>query len=98
MAEKYVLDSHHLAIPCDNLIKWAEWFENADRVVKCEEIEGVTVSTVFLGINHRFGEGDPLLFETMIFGGEHDGTQMRCSTWVEALVQHKDAVALVTDE
>lgn len=32
---------------------------------------GWMVSTVWLGLNHRFGEGPPLIFETMVFA-EHD--------------------------
>jgi hypothetical protein len=56
----------------------------------------IWVSTVFLGIDHRFGgEGPPLLFETMIFGGPHDQSQYRCSTWQEAEHMHADACALV---
>ena len=45
----------------------------------------VEVSTVFLGIDHQFGYGKPLLFETMIFGGKNDGYQTRYSTWEEAV-------------
>lgn len=39
-----------------------------DRVVKQEVVLfGRVVSTVFLGIDHSFGFGPPLLFETMVF-------------------------------
>jgi hypothetical protein len=30
-------------------------------------VENYAISTVFLNIDHNFGEGEPLLFETMIF-------------------------------
>jgi len=35
---------------------------------------GKVVSTVWLGLNMRFGPGAPLIFETMVFNGtsEHD--------------------------
>lgn len=48
------------------------------------------VSTVFLGIDHRFGrEGKPLLYETMVFGLPWDEeVQWRCSTYEEAMAQH----------
>ena len=40
-------------------------------------------------------ECDPILFETMIFGGEHHEYQERYTTWDEAIKGHKEAVALV---
>lgn len=59
-------------------------------------IGGTSISTEFLGLNHRFiGSGPPLLFETMIFGGRLDNFQDRCSTWDEAEAMHAEAVALV---
>lgn len=51
--------------------------------------ESARVSTVFLGIDHNVFGGPPLLFETMIFGGVHDETQLRCSKWDEAEEMHK---------
>lgn len=36
-------------------------------------------------------DGPPILFETMIFGGEHDQYQERCSTWEQARKAHPDA-------
>jgi len=49
----------------------------------------VRVSTVFLGIDHGFGEGPPVLFETMVFGGEFDQEQERYCTWDQAEKGHK---------
>lgn len=51
----------------------------------------------FLGIDHNWGVGPPLLFETMVFGGWLDGEQERCSTWDEAEAQHKTMVLRVKD-
>lgn len=52
--------------------------------------EEVSVSTVFLGINHRFiPDQSPLLFETMVFGGTMDNAQWRYSTWEEAEAGHE---------
>lgn len=48
-----------------------------------------TVSTVWMGINHRFGPGDPLIFETMIFGGEYDSACQRYCTEAEAADGHR---------
>jgi hypothetical protein len=82
-----------------NLLTWAKWFEGGDdkRRVAFTEIGGVKVSTVFLGIDHSFGGGAPVLFETMIFGGEHDKYQERYCTLEEAMIGHEKAVSLVKD-
>jgi len=77
-----------------DLMTWATWFEKAHRHVAQSEQNGVKVSTVFLGLDHQWGDGPPLIFETMIFGGEHDEWQERCSTWDEAEAMHKKACAL----
>jgi len=53
-------------------------------------IENISISTVFLGIDHNFcEEGPPILFETMVFGGKFDGTQQRYPTWDEAVQGHE---------
>lgn len=57
-------------------------------------IRGVRISTVFLGVDHGFN-GDPVLFETMIFGGEYDEHQTRYKTWDEAASGHIKHVELV---
>lgn len=97
MSDKYILDGKK-AVPEPNLMKWAQWFESADRVVKQEMIGDVKVSTVFLGLDHSFGEGGPMLFETMIFGGKHDEDQDRCSTWEQAEEMHQKAINKVKGE
>ena len=103
---KYILKGKK-AVKETDLLKWAKWFETNNRIVrKTEIIKGIKVgkkalgvpiriSTVFLGMNHSFGSGKPLLFETMIFGGEYDNYQERYSTWEDAEKGHKIAVELV---
>ena len=73
--------------------EWAERFK--DNRVALEERGDVSVSTVWLGLDHQYGDGPPLIFETMIFGGEHDQDQWRYSTREGALAGHAAAVALV---
>lgn len=79
------------------LLEWGKWFQEDKRRVGYDEVGKVTVSTVFLGVDHRFTDGPPLLFETMIFGGAHDQYQTRCSTWAQAEAMHAAALALVRD-
>ena len=93
-----------------DLLKWAKWMETANRIVRQTRIiKGlklgkkalgipVMVSTVFLGLDHSFGFGKPLLFETMIFEGKHSGYQERYTTWEEAERGHKRALKLVHEK
>lgn len=96
MSGKYILDGH-TAVPCDDLMAWGRWFETAKRHVAQTEISALRISTVFLGVDHGWGdEGAPILFETMIFGAPDDAFdgeyQTRCSTWEEAEEMHAVAV------
>lgn len=90
----YILDGH-VPVPCDDFLKWAEWLGTADRHVAKDLVARAVISTVFLGLDHNFSGGPPLLFETMIFGGKHDGYQDRYSTWDEAVAGHNRAVEMV---
>lgn len=76
----------------DNLIEWAVMFQSQNRTVQVTKVRDIIVSTIFLGIDYSFGEGEPILFETMIFGGEHDQSQWRYSTWDEAKKGHFEAI------
>lgn len=59
----------------------------------------VMVSTVFLIIDHNWlGGGDPVLFETMVFGGKFDQEIERYCTWEEAETGHKKWVSTVKRE
>lgn len=54
--------------------------------------DGPWVSTVWLGHNHRYGDGPPLIFESMVFGlGEE--LMDRYATEAEALAGHERVVA-----
>lgn len=90
----YILNGKE-PVEVDNVIEWAERFDTKNRVVKQTTIGEVKISTVFLGLDHSFGEGAPLLFETMIFGGKEDGYQERYSRWDEAEKGHDAACEIV---
>src|SRR5262245_15434810 len=77
-----------------DVIEWGSWFQTADRKVAKTQIDDVTVSTVFLGLDHGYG-GRVLLFETMVFGGEHDRMCERSATWEEAERVHKHVCNIV---
>lgn len=80
-----------------DLMTWARWFENIDnrRIDYTDINDTIYVSTVFLGLDHNFGNsGVPVLFETMIFGGAHNNELWRCAFYNQALKQHAIAVKL----
>jgi hypothetical protein len=93
----------HFAVPCaaDEYIQWMMWGDRRGvdvRRVAETRVGTLWVSTVFLGLDHNFGDaGDPVLFETKIFSedaGGDDYYQTRCSTWAEAEEDHRVAVAI----
>ena len=96
MSDRYYILAGHTVVPCPWLLRWAQWFETADRQVR-ETIQGdVRISTVFLGLDHSFdGKGPPIVFETMVFQGEHGGEMERYCTWEEAEAGHARWVAKV---
>ena len=53
--------------------------------------DGSLVSTVWLGLDHGFGEGAPVIFETMDIPGQ--SIQQRYTTEEEARAGHVRAVA-----
>ena len=90
----YILDASNRPIKAD-LMAWAQWFETiGNHVVGFAQITSqVHVSTVFLGIDHNWsGNGPPILFETMVFGGERDGEQYRFAHYDDAKDFHDGLV------
>jgi len=85
-------------VPADVISpEFQEWYYTIDnrRVARTDIAKDIWVSTVFLGLDHNlFGAGEPVLWETMIFGGSEDMYQERATTKEEALEHHNVAVAL----
>ena len=71
--------------------EWAALMEDPDyRFLARTEVGENVVSTVWLGLDHSFGEGlMPLIFETMVFPR---GTQQRYMTKELALEGHEKMV------
>lgn len=94
---RYTMSEYGIVKEAKNEKEWAEWFNKSNRVVDQTQIGGkVMVHTVFLGIDHNFdGQGEPILFETVVFGGEHEGVSQRYRTLFEAKNGHKDIVRAI---
>jgi hypothetical protein len=88
----YILEGH--TPKRVDFLTWGRWFEGADRAVALDRFRGGVVSTIFLGLDHRWsGDGPPLLFETMVFGGPLDQAQQRYAFWNEAMRGHNALLA-----
>ena len=98
----YLLDGH-TPIPIYDLHTWARSFEHMNRHVRRTKVRGYDVSTIFLGLDHNHWGGEPILFETLVFGAGSERTMPggrvawihetvdgeRCCTWDQAVAMHK---------
>ena len=92
----YKLDEDKKAVPLGNAFEFAEAIGTQPRFVGEDTLEDVNVTTIFLGIDLGHGRSKkPILFETMILGGNLNGETQRYSTWEEAETGHKTMVELV---
>lgn len=84
-----------------DLFEWARIMESeVNRHVALTLVDDVKISTIWLGLDHSFGHGPPLIFETMIFGMEDEEIleyQWRYPSEIAALAGHDQAVALVKE-
>jgi len=97
LLKPYILDENRNPISCNDPVVFGRFLKSKERIVGSNRIDdSVHVSTVFLGLDHNFsGKGLPILWETMVFGGEHDGYCERYSSEKEAKEGHNFAVCLV---
>jgi hypothetical protein len=92
----YILEGEKVA-PCPDIRAWGEWMgKSEERLLWRTETADALVSTVFLGSDHRYtGGGPPIVFETMVFGGEFDQAMERYATYAEAQAGHERWVTQV---
>ena len=95
MKHEYTLDDQGNPVVERDLMKWARWIEAADRKIASDTIGDARVRTMFLGLDYSFGDGPPILFETTILGGTHDGYMDRYTNRIAALAGHDQAMDLV---
>lgn len=97
MSDKYVINADNSVSPMDDFVEWSSRFETDERRIAYTHMaDGRVVSTVFLGINHRyFSDGPPLLFETMVFPSEKGFSEEwveRTSTYAKAAESHLNGI------
>src|SRR5438094_10208068 len=92
---KYILDAQQQPVEEPDLLTWGRWMETAERHVAVDQVRDVKVSTIFLGLDHNYGDGPPLLYETMVFGGPLDQELDRYATRDAAIAGHAAMLARV---
>jgi len=96
----YKLNEKGEPIKCASMIEWAMWYEKNrwERVVKQTRVRGCLISTVFLGLDHNWCGGPPILWETMVFGRNLDKECERCpGSREQAETMHARQVRLVIE-
>ena len=103
----YVLDESGLPVlhaqgrrDAQAFLGWAVWMEKAHESGRArigrDQVGAFEVSTVFLGIDYGVRqEGEPLVFETMIFGPCGARIVGRCASIERAREMHAHALAEV---
>lgn len=103
----YKLDADNRPVPC-SFEEWTSDFE-ARRQLAETLTERCRVSTIFLGLDSGWGDGPPIVFETMVFEKEphefemdgekyvihEDLEQHRYSSYDDAMTGHRAAVSRI---
>ncbi len=95
-----ITDSYYILIDknpvcCSDTKLWLKYQNDKSRVIDRTSFGEVEVSTVFLGWAHGLDNGLPILFETLVFGGEFDGHMQRYTSWDDAVKGHDEVCKMV---
>jgi serine/threonine protein phosphatase 1 len=103
----YILNENKEVVSIgEDAMEWARQFEGTERRVDdtlIVEKDNTRVSTVFLGLDHRFGtdqDQPPIVFETMTFSDnpDLDEYQERYCTYDEAVKGHNRIVEFIKND
>lgn len=83
----YILDENGEPVECDDRAQWGREYRK-ERHLGDDMVGEIRVSTVFLGLDHGWDGGPPVLWETMVFGGQSDMYQERYTSRADALAGH----------
>ena len=104
MTSKYYdRQGNELADNMAGIMEWGKLREdpNYKRIAETTLPDGTWISTVWIGIDHQFGKGPPLIFESMAFESKDNLDECECdrySTEAEALAGHEAMVKRMEEE
>jgi len=96
----YILDNENNPVKATDL-EYSEWCKDYSnrKVIGKTNIAKSFISTVFLGLDHSWDGGLPLLWETMIFSDdENDLFQERYTSQESAVYGHERAVMAIINK
>lgn len=95
----YIL-KNRVPVPVTNISDWLEWISSniTQGTVAKSNFNSIKIATVFLGIDIDSSLDSPMLFETLILGGQNCGYSRKYATWKEAEDGHRRAVNLILTE
>lgn len=101
----YITDENKkpLAVNWDTYKAWHDAIPKEVRTgigytVKRDTVGSVCVSTVFLSSDHRYDENEPVLWETMIFGGDRNEDFVRYTSEADAIAGHNKIIKELKQE
>ena len=103
MLDRYVLNDKGEPVLCEDVIEWATKFEITKRRVAETTVDDLWISTVFLGLNHNWHEGPPVVWETMVFCNSDEDHPLhqwmdRCAgSREQAVAMHERCVTYVKE-
>jgi hypothetical protein len=89
----YVLMDDRVSVREVDGLSWAQWFLGAGdhRLVAVGFVAGATISTQFIGVSFQV-QGPPLLWQTIIIGGDRNGYQRSYASLEAARVGHQELI------
>ncbi len=95
----YKLDEHDEPVPVDEaeVESFMRWLLDNDHTLAFSEVEGVRVSTTFLGLDHGgfVSGGPPVLWETVVVSPGGNLNRRLYASQSEALAGHTAAVGAI---
>jgi hypothetical protein len=93
--QRFILNSDGSVSEEPDLLRWMEFLDQNNPLLAHDRLPGaVHVSTVFCGVNRNYASGPPILFQSTILGGPHNGYLERYSSKAEAMSGHERAVRI----
>ena len=97
------MNSHYITVrgiptAIDDIEEWGRFMASEKKLNLENQVKGVFVSTVFLGVNHQFEDGPPLFWETMLFNEVGESIYNFCRRYEserEAILGHFRTMALL---